>query len=156
MNSEKISSVASELNTFQNKKYLQGTRQFLQSNSMIAKLAFLILVVFVFDSVSVWCLLCGHFYCAYCCLNVCVPCVACYLLPVECVLLVLLHICYWVFIVFKLVLVAFIVCCMLRTGMWLFAHQTWVSAWKSNKPEQTYKQIVREFGISGQRSEDHC
>tara|TARA_Y100000389_G_scaffold191713_1_gene218341 strand:- start:10861 stop:11745 length:885 start_codon:yes stop_codon:yes gene_type:complete len=48
MNSEKISSVASELNTFQNKKYLQGTRQFLQSNSMIAKLAFLILVVFVF------------------------------------------------------------------------------------------------------------
>ena len=48
MNSVKISSGASGFDTFQNKKYLQGTREFLSSNSIIAKLGFLILVVFVF------------------------------------------------------------------------------------------------------------
>jgi len=48
MDSGKISSGASGFDTFQNKKYLQGTREFLSSNSIIAKLGFLILVVFVF------------------------------------------------------------------------------------------------------------
>ena len=43
-----ISSRPSGFNPYQSKKYLQGTREFLQSNSMVAKLAFLILVVFIF------------------------------------------------------------------------------------------------------------
>lgn len=48
MSSGKISSGASGFDPYQNKRYLQGTRDFLVSNSIIAKLAFLILVVFIF------------------------------------------------------------------------------------------------------------
>ncbi len=48
MFNRKISSGASGFNPFQNKKYLTGTREFLQSNSIVAKFAFLILVVFIF------------------------------------------------------------------------------------------------------------
>lgn len=44
----KISSGATAYDPYQSRNYLQGTRAFLQSNSMVAKLAFLILVVFVF------------------------------------------------------------------------------------------------------------
>lgn len=44
----KISSGAPAYDPYQSKNYLQGTRAFLQSNSMVAKFAFLILVVFVF------------------------------------------------------------------------------------------------------------
>lgn len=45
----KISSGASGFDPYgKNNKYLQGTKNFLQSNSIVAKIAFLILVIFVF------------------------------------------------------------------------------------------------------------
>jgi hypothetical protein len=44
----KISSGTSELQQFGNKKFVSGSSDFLKSNSIIAKLAFLLLVVFVF------------------------------------------------------------------------------------------------------------
>ena len=44
----KISSGASEFNPYENKNYLKGSREFLTSNNIIAQLAFLLLVVFIF------------------------------------------------------------------------------------------------------------
>jgi hypothetical protein len=48
MNNSKISSGPSGFNPFQSKKYLQASNEFLASNSIIAKLAFFLLVLFVF------------------------------------------------------------------------------------------------------------
>ena len=44
----KISSGASGFDPYSNKKLLQGTTDFLQSNSLVAKISFLILVIFLF------------------------------------------------------------------------------------------------------------
>ena len=44
----KVSYGASGFNSFGSNKYLQGSKDFLQSNSIVAKFAFLILVIFVF------------------------------------------------------------------------------------------------------------
>ena len=41
-----VSSGASGFDPYSNKKFLHGTKDFLQSNSLVAKLAFLILVIF--------------------------------------------------------------------------------------------------------------
>ena len=44
----KISSGASGFNPYGSRKYLQATKQFLQSNTIIAKLAFVLLAIFIF------------------------------------------------------------------------------------------------------------
>ena len=44
----KVSYGADNFNDYGSNKYLQGTKEFLQSNSIIAKLAFLILIIFIF------------------------------------------------------------------------------------------------------------
>ena len=44
----KISSGASEFNPYENNNYLKGPKEFLNHNSIIAKFAFLLLVVFIF------------------------------------------------------------------------------------------------------------
>ena len=44
----KVSYGASGFHPFGSNKYLQGSKEFLQSNSIVAKLAFLILVIFIF------------------------------------------------------------------------------------------------------------
>jgi hypothetical protein len=46
--SDKISSSGDVFDPYGNKKYLSGTKQFLESNTIIAKLAFVLLVIFVF------------------------------------------------------------------------------------------------------------
>ena len=43
-----ISSGAAGFDPYSNKKFLQGTTAFLQSNSLVAKISFLILVIFLF------------------------------------------------------------------------------------------------------------
>jgi len=43
-----ISSGASGFDPYSNKKFLKGTRDFLESNSLVAKIAFLIIVIFIF------------------------------------------------------------------------------------------------------------
>ena len=44
----KVSSGPTGFDAYGNKKYLHGTREFLQSNTIIAKLAFVLLVIFLF------------------------------------------------------------------------------------------------------------
>ena len=44
----KVSYGADNFNNYGSNKYLEGTKEFLQSNSIVAKIAFLILVVFIF------------------------------------------------------------------------------------------------------------
>ena len=48
----KVSYGADNFNNYGSNKYLEGTKEFLQSNSIVAKIAFLILVVFIFSYYS--------------------------------------------------------------------------------------------------------
>ena len=45
---EKISSNSNNFTTFGNTKYIEGSKDFLESNSLVAKLGFLLLVIFIF------------------------------------------------------------------------------------------------------------